>query len=345
MATTQVYMRSGGDALGDENDNLIKGDDRDNLFYGYAGSDTLYGYTGNDTLEGGDGDDFIYGGAGDDGLGTGSGNDYVEGGLGDDVITQGRGSATIYAGEGDDSIQGSYDNTTIILNDDLENAYAIFNLLDDYSTENGYQLVSADGTDWVEFIDEIIFNNATLSGSEVTDTFGAYETASDERGQVGTIVAGSTAAQYTGNHYKDLVTGSSEADTISGASQSDTLSGGDGDDFLNGGWGFEFLEGGEGADRFFHTGHTHHGMDWVADYSADEGDVLEVASTYEVFEGVTADDFVVHYATTEGQGDDAVAEAYIGYLPTGRILWALTDGADAESILIQVGDLTFDLLA
>ena len=126
---------------------------------------------------------------------------------------------------------------------------------------------------------------------------------------------------------------------------SDTLSGGDGDDFLNGGWGFDFLEGGEGADSFFHTGHTHHGTDWVADYSAAEGDVLQTFSSNSEFGEVSADDFVVLYATTEGQGDDAVAEAFIGYKPSGRILWALEDGADAESILIQVGDLTFDLLA
>ena len=38
-------------------------------------------------------------------------------------------------------------------------------------------------------------------------------------------------------------------------------------------------------------------------------------------------------------------EAFVIHRPTGQILWALVDGAGQESIELQIGGATVDLLA
>ena len=38
-------------------------------------------------------------------------------------------------------------------------------------------------------------------------------------------------------------------------------------------------------------------------------------------------------------------EAFVIYKPTGQILWALVDGGGQDSINLQIGGDTFDLLA
>ncbi len=139
----------------------------------------------------------------------------------------------------------------------------------------------------------------------------------------------------------DTLVGHGGDDSLTGGAISDVLFGNAGDDFLNGGAGFDRLNGGSGADGFFHAGAMVHGSDWVQDYSADQGDVLIFGLA-----GASADDFSVNFATTEGAGDAAVMEAFIGYQPTGQTLFALIDGAGEAEINIRLanGDV-FDLLA
>ncbi|WP_371158209.1 calcium-binding protein [Jannaschia sp. 2305UL9-9] len=138
----------------------------------------------------------------------------------------------------------------------------------------------------------------------------------------------------------DFVLGGAGNDTLTGGSLGDLLSGGDGIDFINGGFGFDRMSGGDGGDRFFHLGIRDHGSDWIQDYDASEGDVL-------VFGGpasATAANFQVNLATTPTAGSGAVDEAFVIYVPTGQIIWALVDGAGQTDINIQLASGTFDLV-
>ncbi|MFC3612513.1 choice-of-anchor I family protein [Lutimaribacter marinistellae] len=139
----------------------------------------------------------------------------------------------------------------------------------------------------------------------------------------------------------DMLVGHDGDDALSGGAISDELFGNAGDDFLNGGSGFDRLNGGAGADQFYHAGAAVHGSDWIQDYSSTDGDLLVFG-----LEGATADELVVNFAITEGAGDGAIAEAFIGHAPTGQTLFALVDGADATEINLRLanGDV-FDLLA
>ena len=63
----------------------------------------------------------------------------------------------------------------------------------------------------------------------------------------------------------------------------------------------------------------------------------------------TVADFQVNLAHTsdaggERAGDDAVQEAFVTYIPTGQIIWALVDGGGQTEINLQIGGEVFDLL-
>ncbi|MCV2888455.1 ELWxxDGT repeat protein [Ruegeria aquimaris] len=142
----------------------------------------------------------------------------------------------------------------------------------------------------------------------------------------------------------DEIQGQDGDDVITGSSFSDLVFGGAGDDFVNGGFGHDRINGGDGADKFFHVGVEGHGSDWVQDYSSAEGDVLLFGNA-----SATRSQFQVNFAHTENAegeraGDDAVQEAFVIYRPTGQIMWALVDGAGQDSINLQIGAETFDLL-
>lgn len=143
----------------------------------------------------------------------------------------------------------------------------------------------------------------------------------------------------------DTVIGGNGNDTLTGSAYADQIFGGDGDDFVNGGFGHDLLNGGDGADRFFHIGVSDHGSDWVQDYDATEGDVLQVGIA-----SATSSQFQInttHTATAAGErsGDDDVEEAFVIYRPTGQILWALVDGGGQSSINLQIGGEVFDLMS
>jgi serralysin len=129
----------------------------------------------------------------------------------------------------------------------------------------------------------------------------------------------------------DRIFGDDGDDILTGSSRADALFGGNGDDFLNGGWGHDVLTGGAGADRFYHEGILGHGSDWITDYYAPEGDVLMFGGA-----NAKASDFIVQYAETPDAGESGVDEAFVTYIPTGQILWAIVDGEfDAISILLN----------
>ena len=113
-----------------------------------------------------------------------------------------------------------------------------------------------------------------------------------------------------------------------------------GNDTLNGGFGYDRLNGGAGGDRFYHLGVRDHGMDWIQDYTAAQGDVLVAGIA-----GAVRAQFLVQFSSTPGAGQAGVQEAFITYRPTGQVLWALIDGAGQAQINLVLGGQTFDLLA
>jgi len=147
-----------------------------------------------------------------------------------------------------------------------------------------------------------------------------------------------------GGFGSDDLRGQNGDDVITGSALSDLVYGGAGDDFVNGGFGYDRINGGTGADRFYHLGIFDHGSDWIQDYTAAEGDVLQFGDA-----SASRDDFQVnfdHTASPEGErsGDDDVAEGFVIYRPSGQIIWALVDGAGQDQINLKIGGEVFDLL-
>ena len=185
-------------------------------------------------------------------------------------------------------------------------------------------------------------DDTVMGGSEGDLVFGG---AGDDRvdGQDGNdVIFGMDGDDVLdGRAGSDTIAGQDGADTITGGGLGDQLFGNAGDDFLNGGFGFDRLNGGEGADEFFHLGVADHGSDWIQDFG--EGDVLVLG-----IEGATVDDFVVqttHSGNETNAGDADVQEAFVTYVPTGQILFALVDGDGLDEINLRSGQETFDLLA
>ncbi len=279
---------------------------------------TLSAGDGHDRIEGGNNGDILIGGTsafdmsdtieGDDGA------DEIHGGAGNDLLYGGSagdqwdvgGDDTIYGGAGSDTIEGG-------LYHDL--------------------IYGDDGQGGADFGD-------VINGGSGRDTIygGAGNDYLQGGGQAGDRVHGGTGS--------DTLIGSSGGDTLAGGQGSDAIYAGQGDDFIAGGAGNDRLHGGMGSDRFHHSGMSHHGTDWIADYLVEdpvEGLIFDrdVLS----FAGVgTADDFSVTFRDA-GAGDAAIQEAFVVHEPSGQTLWALVDGAAQESILLSVGGTEYDLLA
>jgi hypothetical protein len=90
------------------------------------------------------------------------------------------------------------------------------------------------------------------------------------------LIGGQVSDVLSGRQGDDLVDGGGGEDTIRGGQGEDQLLGGDGADWLSGDRGDDTLSGGAGAD-IFHFG-AGGGEDRVLDFSADQGDRLELAA-------------------------------------------------------------------
>ncbi|WP_323785187.1 M10 family metallopeptidase C-terminal domain-containing protein [Thalassovita sp.] len=194
----------------------------------------------------------------------------------------------------------------------------------------------------------------SLIGGDGNDTIMGGETAADRHDAVfgGTgddyIDGGYGNDELRGDDGQDTLIGGFGADTVIGANGDDNLTaqawgdilyGGAGNDFLNGGFGYDQANGGDGADRFFHLGIADHGSDWIQDYSAADGDVLQFGRTG------TRDQFQVNFVETDGAGGAGVEEAFVIYRPTGQIIWALVDGAAQSEITLWLNGVEYDLMA
>ncbi|PHO03711.1 hypothetical protein CSC82_12745 [Rhodobacteraceae bacterium 4F10] len=237
--------------------------------------------------------------------------DVLTGDTGNDTIQGLEGNDRLIGGDGNDSLMGDDGVDTLVGgagNDTLIGGTSSQDLRD--------AIFAGDGNDSIDGG----FGNDELRGDAGND-----------------VIAGGFGA--------DTVIGGAGDDTVTGSAFADLMFGGDGDDFVNGGFGHDLLNGGGEADRFFHIGVADHGSDWVQDYDATEGDVLQFGIAT-----ATADQFQVnftHTATAAGErsGDDAIEEAFVIHRPTDQIMWALVDGGGQSSINLRIGQDVFDLLA
>lgn len=222
----------------------------------------------------------------------------LSGGTGDDTLTGGDGADTIEGQRGRDVIVGGRGD------DRLLGAAALVLLPEDL----GDRLFGGDGDDW-------------LDGGAGNDVL---------RGDTGDD-------SLWGGAGADTLIGGTGDDILSGGVMGDALFGGAGADFLNGGFGNDRLNGGTGADRFYHAGAAGHGADWVQDYAAAEGDVLQFGGPGGL------EDFVVRYGETPGAGDPDIAEAFVIHRPTGQVLWALVDGQGQPAIRLRLEQTEGDI--
>ncbi|MDP2520270.1 calcium-binding protein [Shimia thalassica] len=356
-----LYGGSQTDPLADDgvNDFLHGGNGSDQVFGG-SGNDTLVSLFGNDILQGNAGNDHLAGGVGNDSLSGGDqndtlygedGHDYLSGGLGMDILYGGTGHDLLEDSSGVSFMVGSWGNDTLTSgdeNDTLEGNEGEDSIIaagGDDMVHGGSEADYLDGGDGYDILggqdgDDTIFGGTSEAdirdliyggpGDDFAD--GGY--GNDElRGDAGNDT-------LIGDFGGDTLYGGLGNDDLSGGALGDLLFGGDGADILNGGWGNDQLNGGLGADRFFHLGVPDHGSDWVQDYSAAEGDVLLFGDNTG-----TASQFHVNYANTSNAGDSSVDEAFVVYIPTGQILWALIDGETQASINLMVGGQVFDILS
>ncbi|MEQ9696015.1 calcium-binding protein [Shimia sp. SDUM112013] len=237
--------------------------------------------------------------------------DFLDGGAGDDTIEGLAGNDRLRGFDGDDSLLGGDGADTIVGGDGNDQIIG-------GTSDNDLRDVVYGGV-----------GNDSISGGHGNDEL---------RGDAGNdTIEGGVGA--------DTVIGGAGDDVLTGSGWSDLIFGGDGDDFVNGGWGHDRVNGGADADRFFHIGYQSHGSDWIQDYDAAEGDLLNFG-----IGSATASQFQINTAHTtspsgERSGDDTIEEAFIIYRPTGQIMWALVDGAGQDSINLLIAGEVYDLMA
>jgi hypothetical protein len=248
----------------------------------------------------------LTGGAGNDTLTGNAGHNRIEGGAGNDLIRGGAGNDTLIGGDGNDTLYGDagYNQLNGASGNNLLHGGPLYDLV-----------LGGTGHD-------------TLHGNDGNDEL---------RGLQGDDL-------IFGGNGSDTMIGNEGRDTLNGDGGSDMIFGGAGDDFINGGWGHDRLNGGPGADTFYHLGIRDHGSDWIQDYSAAEGDILQFGNA-----GAARADFLVQYAhTADGagvrSGSPDIREAFVTWRPGNQIIWALVDGEGQDSIMVRVGGQTFDLL-
>ena len=274
-------------------------------FFGADGADVLYGRDGNDILSGGAAADRLWGEGGDDLLYGGTGNDTLYGHAGNDRLTGGPDADLLVGGGGQDTLFGSAGADSLYGGDEADLLWG-----GGGGPGQGDLLVGGGGND-------------TLLGRDRHDR----------------LVGDAGADRLWGMAGDDGLWGGAGDDVILGAAGADTLRGGDGNDTLAGGPGLDRLTGGPGADTFRHNGAAGQGGDLVTDFDPASGDLLAFAIA-----GAAAAEFSVSFAALADVGHPGLAEAMVTYLPTGRVIFVLVDGAGLTSIPLQSSANTFDLL-
>lgn len=345
---------------GDAAANLIEGGSGNDSVAGRAGNDSLFGGLGTDTLSGGDGNDTLQGGSGADLINGEAGVDWasyvsatagvlidrdagtvntgdaagdtfagIEAISGSNFNDDLRGSTladTFAGGAGNDTLLGRAGNDVLIGgsgNDTLDGGIG------------ADRLDGGEGFDWVRY--------ASATRALMIDLLSPSKNTADAAGD--TFVS---IEAVIGSGYNDTMFGNDSADRLDGGPGNDRLSGRGGDDILTGGVGNDTLSGdagndrlggGAGADSFAHAGGALDGTDWVTDYAASQGDVLAFSGA-----GALRNQFRVDFLEIAGEGRAGITEAFVVHIPSGRQVFAVTDGGAMTDLILRIGTTNYDLI-
>lgn len=209
---------------------------------------TLTGSLRNDTMIGGGGADALNAGNGNDVLNAGAGHDTLDGGAGNDVLTGGQGDDVMTGGLGRDRflVDAGTDRITDL---GLGGAEVV-------TVSAGAVLTARLAAAWTAG------NGTANGGSARVEANGFDANLARAAGDQGWSV--SNAGSATGV----LLTGSAQADSLTGGAGADTLLGG---------LGADVLAGGAGADVFRFPGAPAAEGDLILDFSAAQGDVIDLS--------------------------------------------------------------------
>jgi Ca2+-binding RTX toxin-like protein len=212
----------------------------DDHLQGGSGPDWLYGDDGNDTLEGGSGEDRLNGGDGADTLVGGAGTDWLDGGTGADHLIGGDGDDWLDGGDNNDTLEGGE-------GDDKLNGGAGDDVI---QGGPGHDIMNGgEGIDMGNYAD-------ATAGVDINLATGANS-------------AGDTLVSIEG------LTGSQYADMLTGNAGSNILAGGLGFDVLTGGAGADIFRF-DSAERGFQAQDGHDYADRISDFSAADGDKIDL---------------------------------------------------------------------
>ena len=284
------------DGYGNGGFNRITGNSGDNTLGGGAGADVLAGGAGNDTFLVDDIGDVVTDTSGIDHviastlyyiMGTGIENLTLNGmgalvGIGNNlrnVITGSAGNNTIDGGTGVDTLIGGLGDDIYV----VDNASDV--ILENLNEGNDIVISSvsytlAQDTEFLYFVESIATPLTGTGNGADNSIVGAF-----------------------GN---DILRGLNGNDILFGNGGSDTLYGGAGDDVLAGdislqsdNIGRDVMTGGEGADRFYFDADTYApltpgGFDLIMDYSAAEGDTIDLSDVVTLYDPLFYDieDFI-----------------------------------------------------
>ena len=218
-----------------------------------------------------EGDDRVEAGFGDDELDGGSGNDELYGNQGNDTLMGGHGKDKLYGGQNDDKLLGNQDDDLIHGNKGSDNIYGGKNDDSLYGNQD----------------DDLIFGNRGrdyIYGGKNDDSL--YGNQDDD------LIFGNRGRDsiYGGKH-DDSLYGNQGSDFLYGNRGNDCIWAGQDDDWIDGGEGEDWLWGNKGADLF----HLSAGDDVIKDFSANEGDRLEVDGSQVLkYEQLGSDLLVTH---------------------------------------------------
>jgi ELWxxDGT repeat protein len=295
---------------GNAGGNRLDGGEGQDTLYGLAGDDTLLGGGGEDVLDGGLGADSMEGGAGNDiywadhlgdvaveqalggqdrvvslvsfvlgqevewltlrgsasldGTGNGLAN-RLDGNAGGNRLDGGEGQDTLYGLAGDDTLLGGGGE------DVLDGG------LGADSMEGG----AGNDIYWVDHLGDVAVEQA-LGGQDRVVSLVSFVLGQEVewltlRGSASLNGTGNELAnRLDGNAGGNRLDGGEGQDTLYGLAGNDTLTGGNGDDLLEGGLGLDRMTGGAGRDRFFFRSAVEADGDVITDFSAPEGDWLDL---------------------------------------------------------------------
>ncbi|WP_273786819.1 calcium-binding protein [Brucella intermedia] len=328
LASADIASGAGDDQIDGSsgNDTISAGADND-VARGGTGADLIQGNDGNDYLEGGIGNDELWG---DNADFTGKGDDRLFGGDGDDVLNGGYGADYLSGGDGDDQLHGDRGDDTLLGdagNDWLSHVYAGYDRLNGGAGDDGFGVANPDGNtiegeiDGGDGLDRLVltlYDNGPVVFDAMTGAMADLSFVNIEQFEVqaragynDTLRGGVGNDLLDGQGGDDLIEGRAGNDTLIGHAGSDHLDGGDGDDILNGGSysGTDVLTGGAGADAFvwadFYIGYS--GVDRIADFNTEEGDVIHFDRAGFVYD---YEDFVAASGDTADGVFFAIADRY-----------------------------------